>query len=362
MSALPLDQIIFGDCLEVLAGFPSDCVDLIFADPPYNLQLQKTLWRPNQTRVDAVSDEWDQFEDYAAYDAFTRAWLQACRRVLKPSGTLWVIGSYHNIHRVGTALQDLNFWMLNSVVWVKVNPMPNFRGVRFTNAHETLLWVQKKRSEKYTFNHHAMKSLNGDKQMRSDWLLPVCKSPERIKINGETVHPAQKPEALLYRVISAASNPGDIILDPFFGTGTSGAVAKKLHRHWVGVEQDEKYVKIAKQRIDAVLPRPYDQEVFQTPDPRRQKRIPFGRLLESGLLFPGQTLYYRKAGLQEATVLADGGLMHQGQRGTIHTLAHKIAQAPANGWDMWFFENMDGERYPISRLREIVRQQSLLAE
>ena len=227
--AMLLDHIYHGDCREALAALPEKSVDLIFADPPYNLQLRNDLWRPNMTRVDAVDDEWDQFSDFQAYDRFTREWLTECQRVLKDSGTIWVIGSYHNIYRVGTALQDLGYWILNDVVWVKSNPMPNFRGVRFANAHETLLWCKKSAAQKkYTFNYHAMKSMNDDKQMRSDWELALATGSERLRVNGEKVHTTQKPEALLYRVILASSNPGDVILDPFFGTGTTGAVAKKL--------------------------------------------------------------------------------------------------------------------------------------
>ncbi|MEK6222389.1 MAG: DNA methyltransferase [Chloroflexota bacterium] len=362
MQSLPLDKILLGDCIEELNKLPENSVDMVFADPPYNLQLQKELWRPDQSKVDPVDNAWDQFEDYATYDAFTSAWLTACKRVLKPTGTLWVIGTYHNIHRVGTTMQNLGFWTLNSVVWVKVNPMPNFRGVRFTNAHETLLWVQKNRGEKHTFNHHTMKGLNGDKQMRSDWLLPICKGAERIKVAGETAHPTQKPEALLYRVISASTNPGDVVLDPFFGTGTTGAVAKKLHRRWIGIEQEESYIKIAQARIQAIQVNGFDVETFNTPDPRKLPRIPFGRLLEHGLLQPGQVLHFRKAGQQSATVLADGALMHNGQRGTIHSVARKITNGPTNGWETWYFEDNSGGRHPINSLRQIIREQMALSQ
>lgn len=357
MKQLPLDQIIHGNCIEALAKLPAESVDLIFADPPYNLQLSRDLWRPDQSKVEAVNDDWDKFSDFRAYDEFTQVWLQACRRVLKSTGTLWVIGSYHNIHRVGTILQNLGFWTLNEIAWIKVNPMPNFRGVRFANAHESLLWVQKNQGEKYTFNHHAMKSLNGEKQMRSDWLLPICKGPERLKINGETVHPTQKPESLLYRVISASSNPGDVILDPFFGTGTTGAVAKRLHRHWVGIEQEASYIQVAKDRIDAVEVADFEQEIFTTPDPRKLPRIPFGRLLEEGLLEPGQILYFRKTGKQKARVTADGMLEMEGRRASIHMTARYLTNgAPANGWELWFIDNDKGERVPINHLRQALRK------
>ncbi|NTU81494.1 MAG: site-specific DNA-methyltransferase, partial [Chloroflexales bacterium] len=240
---MPLDQIYHGDCREVLATLPERSVDLIFADPPYNLQLRQELRRPNMSVVDAVDDAWDQFADFPAYDQFTRAWLEACRRVLKDTGTIWTIGSYHNLHRVGAAMQDMGFWTLNEVVWVRTNPMPNFRGVRLTNAHETLIWAKKSREQKaYTFNYHALKNLNEGKQMRSDWHLPICGGAERLRVNGEKLHSTQKPEALLYRVILASSSPGDVVLDPFFGTGTTGAVAKRLGRRYVGVEREAAYV------------------------------------------------------------------------------------------------------------------------
>jgi len=284
---LPLDQIIPGDCIEVLQTLPEKSVDLIFADPPYNLQLQQELWRPNMTRVNAVEDDWDRFESFAAYDRFTRAWLQGCRRVLKDTGTVWVIGSYHNIYRVGTILMDLAYWILNDMVWIKTNPMPNFRGVRFTNAHETLIWAQKNKGAPYTFNYQAMKALNDDLQMRSDWELPLCTGKERLKVNGSKAHATQKPEALLYRVIQSSSNPGDVVLDPFFGTGTTGAVAKKLHRRWIGIEQDRHYVKIARERLMAIEPEPYNEAVFAFPGKRNRPRVPFGVLLEQGLLRPG---------------------------------------------------------------------------
>ncbi len=293
---LPFDSILQGECVEVLNGLPEKSVDLIFADPPYNLQLTQELWRPNLSRVDAVDEAWDQFESFAAYDAFTRAWLTACRRVLKDNGTLWVIGSYHNIFRVGAVLQDLGFWFLNDVIWLKTNPMPNFRGVRFTNAHETLIWASKFQGARYTFNHHAMKGFNDSKQMRSDWEIPLCTGDERLKVNGSKVHPTQKPEALLYRVILSSSNPGDVVLDPFFGSGTTGAVAKKLHRHWIGIEQEVRYIQAAQKRIEAIQPEPYDDLVFDVRDKKRlAPRVPFVRLLEEGLLLPGQKLYFRAA-------------------------------------------------------------------
>jgi DNA modification methylase len=250
MSDLPLDQILLGDNLDILASLPERSVDLIFADPPYNLQLEGELWRPNNTKVDAVDDEWDQFDDFEAYDIYTEQWLSACRRVLKDDGTIWVIGSYHNIFRVGKIMMDLGYWILNDIVWEKTNPMPNFRGVRFTNAHETLIWAKKSKEQKrYTFNYGAMRNLNDEKQMRSDWEIPLCTGSERIRVNGEKAHTTQKPEALLYRVIMASTNPGDVVLDPFVGTGTTGAVAKKLHRHWIGIERDPDYIKVSPHQV-----------------------------------------------------------------------------------------------------------------
>jgi len=355
---LPLGCVLHGDCIEMLATLPEKSVDLIFADPPYNLQLQNDLWRPNMTKVDAVDDDWDRFDSLAAYDAFTRAWLAACRRVLKDTGTLWVIGSYHNIFRVGTALMDLGYWILNDVVWIKTNPMPNFRGTRFTNAHETLIWAQKKRGEKYTFNYHSMKALNGGKQMRSDWEIPLCTGAERLRINGEKAHSTQKPEALLYRVILSSSNPGDVVLDPFFGTGTTGAVARKLHRHWIGIEKNEAYVRLAEERIAAIQPEPYSVEAFEFPDPRRLPRVPFRQIVEMGLLQPGQRLYYQNRDDMAALILATGRIRLGEHTGSIHQVARVLQEGPANGWRLWYYDDPEsGERRKIDVLREQVRRQ-----
>lgn len=357
LPLLTLDTVIQGDCIEVLESFPPESVDLVFADPPYNLQLAQELWRPNLTRVDGVDDEWDRFSSFEAYDEFTRRWLTACRRVLKPTGTLWVIGTYHNIFRVGAVLQDLGFWILNDVIWEKTNPMPNFRGVRFTNAHETLIWAQKEHGEPYTFNHHAMKALNEDLQMRSDWLLPICSGKERLRENGEKVHPTQKPEALLYRVILASSVVEDIILDPFFGTGTTGVVAKRLHRHWIGIEKNPRYIKAAQKRIETTLQVEFDPPLFVTPDPRKQTRIPFGSVLENGLLKAGQRLFYNGNRETSARVLADGSLEYNGSIGSIHKIARQIRNGPANGWEIWSYEDAaDHKLHSIDELRTILRQ------
>jgi modification methylase len=332
-------------------------VDLVFADPPYNLQLRQELFRPNNTRVDAVDDEWDKFDSFADYDIFTREWLAACRRVLKPGGALWVIGTYHNIHRVGAILQDLGFWILNEIVWVKTNPMPNFRGVRFTNAHESLLWAARDKAARYTFHHHAMKALNEELQMRSDWLLPVCSGKERLRENGARVHSTQKPEALLYRVILSSTNPGDVVLDPFFGSGTTGAAAKRLGRGWIGIERDAHYVEAARRRIDAVAPATDAEALLSTPDPRTRSRIPFGRLIEEGLIGAGDTLVFDSKTHERARVCADGSLSHKGQRGSIHQIARQIHGGSCNGWDHWLaLDRRTQTRVPISLLRDAVRE------
>jgi site-specific DNA-methyltransferase (adenine-specific) len=358
-NLLPLDQIIQGDCVEVLNALPEKSIDLIFADPPYNLQLQRELWRPNMTRVDAVDDPWDQFEDLQAYDAFSRSWLAACQRVLKDSGTLWVIGSYHNIFRIGAIMQDLGYWFLNDIIWIKTNPMPNFRGVRFTNAHETLIWASRAKGAQNTFNHHAMKALNEDLQMRSDWQFPICTGPERIKVNGKKAHSTQKPEALLYRIILASSNPGDVVLDPFFGSGTTGAVAKKLHRRWIGIERDEAYIEIARQRIHAVPVEAFDETVFDVRDKKRtEARIPFGALLEQGLLNPGQSLSCQRRADQIARIKANGHLAVNGFEGSIHRAgSHLMGGSPCNGWDHWYYETESGDLRPINELRQMIRDQ-----
>lgn len=354
---LPINTILHGDCVEVMNSLPEHSVDLIFADPPYNLQLRNELHRPNLTKVDAVDDLWDQFDSFEDYDNFTISWLSACKRILKPSGTIWVIGSYHNIFRVGAILQDLGFWILNDVIWIKANPMPNFRGVRFTNAHETLIWASTGQGATYTFNHHAMKGLNDDKQMRSDWwITPLATGSERLKdANGDKAHSTQKPEALLYRVILAASNPGDIILDPFFGSGTTGVVAKRLHRRWIGIEREEKYIQLAQQRIAAVQPAPFNEAAFEVRSKKKlAPRVAFSTLLESGYLQAGQTLYFCKNEKQFALIKPDGSLRTaDGFEGSIHKAArHYTMDAPCNGWDLWYLEeNGDWINLDILRAR-----------
>jgi modification methylase len=360
-TKLPLDQVLQGDCLELMDKLPEKSIDLIFADPPYNLQLTQELWRPNMTRVDGVEDEWDQFAGFRHYDDFTRKWLQGCQRLLKEDGSLWVIGSYHNIHRVGTILQDLGFWILNEILWIKTNPMPNFRGVRFTNAHEVLIWASKSKGSKYAFHHHAMKSLNGDKQMRSDWHLPLCTGSERIKINGVKAHSTQKPEALLYRVILSSSDPGDVVCDPFFGTGTTGATAKRLGRRWIGIEKEANYVELARQRIDAIELEAIEPEVLDV-SRKPPPRVPFGRLVETGLIVPGQELFFRRERSLKAKVKPDGTLRLNGFEGSIHQVGrHLMGGSPCNGWEHWYFQSSAGELRPIDDLRAIVRGE-LMAE
>ncbi len=353
---LPLDRILVGNCIELLKTLPSSSVDLVFADPPYNLQLDGELHRPNNSKVDAVTDEWDQFDSFAAYDDFTEQWMAECRRVLKPNGALWVIGSYHNIFRVGAKLQDLGFWILNDVIWRKSNPMPNFKGTRFCNAHETLIWAGKSDKSRPTFNYDSLKAFNDDLQMRSDWLLPICSGQERLKNKaGKKTHPTQKPESLLYRVLLGTTNPGDVIVDPFFGTGTTGAVAKALGRHFIGLEQDKSYIKAAEARLSKVRPiSPHDLETLKPK--RAAPRVPFGTLLELGLLEAGTTLYDPRQ-KKQAEVRADGTLKCAEQQGSIHKMGAYVQGLDAcNGWTYWHFE-ADGELKPIDLLRVEARNQ-----
>jgi len=339
---LKTNTILLGDCVEQLKTLPDKSVDLVFADPPYNLQLGGDLLRPDNSKVDAVDDDWDRFDSFATYDAFTRAWMGECRRVLKDDGALWVIGSYHNIFRVGAILQDLRYWILNDVVWRKSNPMPNFKGTRFTNAHETLIWAAKSQQSRYTFNYDAMKMANEDLQMRSDWTFPLCTGDERLKdASGAKAHPTQKPEALLHRVLLASTKPGDIVLDPFFGTGTTGAAAKRLGRRYIGLERDKVYAALAKARIAQVEPMAAaDLEV--TGSKRSEPRIPFGQVIEAGLLQPGDMLYCAK-GKTAARVRADGSVVAGEMAGSIHKVGAMVQSAPAcNGWTYWHIKTDKG--------------------
>ncbi len=348
-------KILIGDCIEKMRELPDRSVDLVFADPPYNLQLGGDLLRPDNSKVDAVDDDWDRFDSFETYDTFTRAWLGQCRRVLKDEGALWVIGSYHNIFRVGSALQDLGFWILNDVVWRKTNPMPNFKGTRFANAHETLIWAAKSKGQKrYAFNYDALKVCNDDLQMRSDWLLPLCTGDERIKTEaGDKAHPTQKPEALLHRVLLSSSRPGDVVLDPFFGVGTTGAVAKRLGRSFIGIERDPTYAALAEKRIAAVQPTALT-DLQITTSKKAEPRIPFGMILEAGLLSPGDELFCPN-GSRRARVRADGSLTLGELSGSIHKLGAMVDAAPAcNGWTFWHVKTDRGFA-PIDVLREKVR-------
>lgn len=354
-----LNSIIKGDCVTGLEKLPDNSVDVIFADPPYNLQLQGDLQRPDQSKVDAVDDHWDQFASFEAYDAFTRAWLLAARRVLKPNGTIWVIGSYHNIFRVGAKMQDLGFWILNDVIWRKTNPMPNFRGRRFANAHETMIWASKDQDAKgYTFNYESMKAANDDVQMRSDWLFPICNGSERLKgEDGNKVHPTQKPEALLARILMSSSKPGDVILDPFFGTGTTGAVAKRLGRQFIGLEREQDYIDAATARIAAVEELPaHDLKIVASK--RAQPRVAFSALLDAGLIKPGTSVMDTKR-RWNATVQADGSLSYGGVQASIHKTGATVQGLDAcNGWTFWHFEcDKSKKLQPLDALRQIVRDE-----
>ncbi len=349
-----LDRIIAGDCIEAMRALPAASVDLVFADPPYNLQLRGELHRPDNSRVEGVDEAWDRFGGFEDYDRFTRAWLSEAKRVLKPHGAIWVIGSYHNIFRVGAALQDQGFWILNDVIWRKANPMPNFRGKRFTNAHETLIWASREEGARYTFNYEALKALNEGVQMRSDWHLPLCTGHERLKgEDGSKAHPTQKPEALLHRVLLATTNPGDVVLDPFFGTGTTGAVATMLGRRWIGIEREAAYRRAAEARIAQV--RRLDAEALEVQGSKRaEPRVAFGVLVERGMLRPGEELW-SLGGRHKAKVRADGTLVGQDVKGSIHQVGAHLEGAPScNDWTYWHFRR-DGGFVPIDVLRQQVR-------
>lgn len=352
-ASLPLNSILSGDCIDVMNALPEASVDLIFADPPYNLQLKGDLHRPNNSLVDAVDNDWDQFDSFKAYDEFTRAWLAAAKRLLKPGGAIWVIGSYHNIFRVGAELQTQGYWILNDVIWRKSNPMPNFRGKRFTNAHETMIWASKDEGSKYTFNYEALKELNEGIQMRSDWVLPICNGGERLKNDqGDKAHPTQKPESLLHRVLVGSTNPGDVVLDPFFGTGTTGAVAKALGREYIGIEREAAYREVAEKRLARV--RKFDKSAIAVTTPKRaEPRVPFGQLVERGMLRPGEMLTSPRG--QQAKVRADGTLIADDVKGSIHKVGAELEGAPScNGWTYWNFKR-DGKNVSIDVLRQQIR-------
>jgi modification methylase len=348
---LLLDQVLVGDSIAMLRRLPPASVHAIFADPPYNLQLKGELRRPDESVVDGVDDAWDRFPDLAAYDAFTRAWLTECRRVLRKDGTIWVMGAYHNVFRLGVALQDLGFWILNDVIWRKANPMPNFRGRRFTNAHETLIWAAHGQESKYRFNYAAMKALNDDLQMRSDWFIPLCTGAERLRDeNGDKLHPTQKPEALLHRVILSCTQPGEVVLDPFLGSGTTAAVAKRLGRRFIGIEREERYAAGARARLAAVEPMP-ESAALALPSRREQPRIPFGVLVERGLVPAGSVLTDSRRRWR-AEVGADGTLRCGKAAGSIHQVGAAVQEVPScNGWLFWHVENKVGGLRVLDELR-----------
>lgn len=348
LGDIELNKIHHGDCIELMKKIPNDSVDLIFADPPYNLQLNGELYRPNQTKVDAVDDEWDKFVSKEEYDKFTTSWMKECYRILKHSGSFWVIGTYHNIFRVGAILQDLGFWILNDIVWIKTNPMPNFKGTRFNNAHETLIWATKSKSSNYTFHYHSMKVMNDDLQMRSDWFIPICQGNERIKVNGLKAHSTQKPAELLYRIIISTSNVGDIVLDPFSGSGTTAAVAKRFGRKFIAFDKEEFYVKIATERVAKI--QPIDKDLLEYKVEQRKPKVSFGNLIEKGYVNIGEILY-SKDGKFSAKVLADASLEGNGIVGSIHKVsATFLEKENNNGWTFWYIKR-DNKLISINELR-----------
>ncbi len=344
------NTIINGDSLEILKKIPSKTFNLVFADPPYNMQIGEKLKRPDNSKVQGVNDKWDQFSNFKHYDEFSKEWLKECKRILKDNGSMWVIGTYHNIFRLGYHIQNLNYWILNDVIWRKNNPMPNFKGTRFTNAHETLIWASKSKKSKYTFNYQSLKCLNDDLQMRSDWTLPICNGKERLRKNGKKVHSTQKPEALLHRIILATTNKGDLICDPFLGTGTSAVVAKKLGRNYFGIEKDKKYFSTANMRINST--KIIENNYLDTVENNKSKpRIPFGSLVEMGIIKPGSILFDQKKKFS-AKIMADGSLKHKGNEGSIHRLAAKIMGTESyNGWTYWYC-NIKGNSVSIDNLRQ----------
>ena len=345
-----LNKIVNGNSLEILKTIPNKTFDLVFADPPYNLQIGKKLKRPDDSKVNGVNDKWDQFKSFDDYDNFCKKWLTECKRVLKDNGSIWVIGTYHNIFRLGYHIQNKGYWMLNDVIWRKNNPMPNFRGTRFTNAHETLIWASKNKNSKYTFNYQSLKCLNDDLQMRSDWTLPICNGSERIKRNGKKVHSAQKPESLLHRILLASTNKGDFVFDPFLGTGTTAVVAKKLGRNYFGVEKEKKYFQTSKQRLEKTI-KIEDHYLDTIKNNKSKPRVPFGSLVELGIVKPGMSVFDQKKKVN-AKIMADGSIKYQNSEGSIHKVAAQIIGAEScNGWTYWHY-NLGGNMVPIDNIRQ----------
>ncbi len=345
-----LNKIVCGDCLKELKKIPDNSFDLVFADPPYNMQIGENLIRPDSSKVNGVNDEWDKFDSFKHYDEFCKTWLSECKRILKDEGSIWVIGSYHNIFRLGYHLQNLKYWLLNDVIWRKNNPMPNFKGTRFTNSHETLIWASKNKGSKYTFNYQSLKCLNDDLQMRSDWTLPICNGKERLKKNGKKIHSTQKPEALLHRIILATTNKGNSILDPFVGTGTTAVVAKKLGRKYYGIEKDKKYFEAAKERINKTIK--IEDSYLDTIENNKSKpRVPFGSLVELGIIKPGALLFDPKRKIN-VKIMADGSIKYKESEGSIHKIAAKIMGTEScNGWTYWYY-NQNGSTVSIDSLRQ----------
>ena len=345
-----LNKITNGNSLEILKKIPDKTFDLVFVDPPYNLQIGKKLKRPDDSKVNGVNDKWDQFKNFSDYDNFCKIWLTESKRVLKDNGSIWVIGTYHNIFRLGYHIQNMEFWILNDVIWRKNNPMPNFKGTRFTNAHETLIWASKNKKSKYTFNYQSLKCLNDDLQMRSDWTLPICNGNERIKKNGKKVHSTQKPESLLHRILLASTNKGDFVFDPFLGTGTTAVVAKKLGRNYFGIESEKKYFKAAKQRLEKTI-KMEDHYLDTIKNNKSKPRIPFGSLVELGIVKPGMSVFDYKKKIN-AKIMADGSIKYQNSEGSIHKMAAKIIGTEScNGWTYWHYNN-NGSMLPIDDLRQ----------
>ena len=345
-----INKIVNANSIDLIKKIPSKTFDLVFADPPYNLQIGKKLKRPDDSKVNGVNDKWDKFESFEYYDIFCKKWLKECKRILKNSGSIWVIGSYHNIFRIGYHMQNLGYWILNDVIWRKNNPMPNFRGTRFTNAHETLIWASKEKKSKYTFNYNSLKCLNDDLQMRSDWTLPICSGGERIKKNGKKVHSTQKPESLLHRVILASTNKNDFIFDPFLGTGTTAVVAKKMGRNYFGIEKEKKYFKAAEERLKKTI-KIEDNYLDTIKNNKSKPRIPFGSLVELGIVKPGMNIFDQKKKIN-AKIMADGSIKHQNSEGSIHKVAAKVIGAEScNGWTFWHY-NIGDSIMPIDNLRQ----------
>ena len=345
-----INKIILGDCIEELKKFPDESIEVIFADPPYFMQTEGELIRPEGTKFQGVEDEWDKFDGYKEYDKFCFEWLKECKRVLKKDGTIWVIGAFQNICRIGYIMQNLGYWILNDIIWSKPNAAPNFAGTRFQNSHETMLWCSKSKDAKYTFNYKTMKHLNEGKQDKSIWDIGICIGKERIKgEDGKKAHSTQKPEKLLYKVILSSSKPKDIILDPFFGTGTTGAIAKLLGRNYIGIERDKNYVLIARERINKIIPE--ESNITKLELEVKPPKVPMEKLIEKGFLDVGEKLYDKDRKFS-ANLLKNGHLNNGKETLSIHKMSGKyLNKDNNNGWDYWYMER-NGKLISINELRE----------